>query len=282
MARVATELGVPASTLRGWIRQARLERQLQALQRQLDLLQPVAALEGEAVQIRTLHHLACTGGTVISKCLAAMPGVALLSEVNPLHRPSGEVRFAPANPLLLLEQGYRTLTLEEIRSHFLTEIAQILRLCRADGAALVIRDHSHSDFCRGEVPMPLSPVRDFLAGAGYRLRSVVTVRHPLDSYLGLLAQGWQNQFSPATLEEYCCRSLAFLDRYRGLPLRRYEDFCADPPAFLQELCCLLQLDYSPRFMERFGAMALSGDSGRSSTAAITKRSRRLVPAAVQA
>ena len=36
--------------------------------------------------IHTVHHLACTGGTVISKCLAAMPKVALVSEVNPLNR----------------------------------------------------------------------------------------------------------------------------------------------------------------------------------------------------
>jgi len=36
--------------------------------------------------IHTLHHLACTGGTVLSKCLAAMPRVALVSEVNPLNR----------------------------------------------------------------------------------------------------------------------------------------------------------------------------------------------------
>ena len=37
--------------------------------------------------LRTIHHLACTGGTVISKCLAAMPDVALISEVNPFRAP---------------------------------------------------------------------------------------------------------------------------------------------------------------------------------------------------
>ena len=35
---------------------------------------------------RAIHHFACSGGTVISKCVAAMPHVALLSEVNPLNR----------------------------------------------------------------------------------------------------------------------------------------------------------------------------------------------------
>ena len=31
--------------------------------------------------IRTIHHLACTGGTVISKCLASMPDITLVSEI---------------------------------------------------------------------------------------------------------------------------------------------------------------------------------------------------------
>ncbi len=33
--------------------------------------------------IRVLHQLARTGGTIISKCLGAMAGVVLLSEINP-------------------------------------------------------------------------------------------------------------------------------------------------------------------------------------------------------
>lgn len=58
--------------------------------------------------IRTIHHMACTGGTVFSKCLAVMPNVALLSEVNPLNRYGSA--FEPTNPLLLLERSYRPLT----------------------------------------------------------------------------------------------------------------------------------------------------------------------------
>ena len=33
--------------------------------------------------IRIIHHLACSGGTLISKCISAMPNVYLLSEVHP-------------------------------------------------------------------------------------------------------------------------------------------------------------------------------------------------------
>ncbi len=45
--------------------------------------------EPEAPQkqpIRIIQHLSCTGGTLISKFLAAMPNVVLLNEVNPLSQ----------------------------------------------------------------------------------------------------------------------------------------------------------------------------------------------------
>ena len=35
---------------------------------------------GSKAMIGIVHHFACTGGTVISKCLATMPKVALISE----------------------------------------------------------------------------------------------------------------------------------------------------------------------------------------------------------
>ena len=229
--------------------------------------------------IHTVHHLACTGGTVISKCLAAMPKVALVSEVNPLNRFGND--FEPTNPLLLLERSYRNLTLEEIKEDFLSRMGQAAKICHNDGMDLVIRDHSHSDFCMGEAPHKVTPIRDFLADQ-YDLVSVVTVRHPLDSYLGLLSQGWQMQFTPSTLEEYSRRYLAFLDRYRDVPLRRYEDFCAEPESFMQELCELLELEYSSTFLDGFGRIKLSGDSGRSSKTEITSRPRRPISEDLQA
>jgi hypothetical protein len=128
----------------------------------------------------------------------------------------------------------------------------------------------------GTAPSIICPVIDYL-NPHYGLLSVVTVRHPLDSYLGLLAQQWENQFSPSTLEEYSRRYLAFLDRYTHLPLRRYEDFCRDPEAFMEELCGLLDIAYSAEFLQHFGGITLSGDSGRKNLDQIALRPRRPIP-----
>ena len=229
--------------------------------------------------VRTIHHFACSGGTVISKCVAAMPHVALLSEVNPLNRFGAD--FEPTNPLLMLERSYRQLSVEEIRDDFQRQIAQAVKICVDDGVDLVIRDHSHTDFCIGQQPAALTPIFDFL-GEAYELLSVLTIRHPLDSYLGLVAQGWQSQFSPSSLEEYASRYLCFMDRYAGLPVFRYEDFCLEPVAFMLGLCRSLEIEYDPTFVERFGRIRLSGDSGRGSNVEISPRPRREVPEQVQA
>jgi len=47
-----------------------------------------------AAPIRVLHHWACSGGTVISRCIASQPQVVLLSEVHPL----AYLRVAQAYP----------------------------------------------------------------------------------------------------------------------------------------------------------------------------------------
>lgn len=224
-----------------------------------------------------MHHLACTGGTVISKCLAAMPRVALVSEVNPLNRFGSD--FEPTNPLLLLERSHRDLTIEEIKEDFLSRIAQAAKICHNDGVDLVIRDHSHTDFCMGEAPHPLTPITDFLTDQ-YDLVSVVTVRHPLDSYLGLFAQGWHTQFTKHAggIQPPLSGVSRSLPRSAAASLR---GFCTGPEAFMQELCELLELEYSSSFLGRFGTIKLSGDSGRSSDSEIALRARRPIPEEVQ-
>jgi hypothetical protein len=235
------------------------------------------ALGGPAV-VRTLHHVACSGGTLISRCLAALPEVVLLSELNPLHRHGAT--FNPSHPLELLGLSGEPLPQEVLQAEFLGQMEQVLSVCAARGSDLVIRDHSHSDFCRGSAVVPLQPVRAWLAQA-YPLLSLVTLRHPLDSWLGLHAAKWQNQMEPATLLAYCGRYQAFLDAYEDLDWIHYEDFCAQPERVFCQICDALCLPWDPSALERFSSVTLSGNSGRSSDR-IEPRLRRPIPADVHA
>lgn len=225
--------------------------------------------------VRTLHQMACTGGTLFSKCIAAMPNVQLLSEVEPLSTMQwtpGEPRFAPTDLLLLMRQGTRG-----VREEVLVRMFQAaLQVAHADAAAngqrLVLRDHANS---RYGVPVAerRQGLRDAVAGV-LPVLSLVLVRHPLDSYLSLLENRWD--FLGSGLDGYCAQYLAFLDDHDGLPLLRYEDFVRDPERRLREACAHLQLRYSGHFLQMFDIFRLSGDSGRAGSV-IGPRLRREAP-----
>ncbi len=227
--------------------------------------------------IRSIHHLACTGGTLMSKCIASMPNVALISEVNPMNR--YDSNFTPTNPLLLLERSYRTFTTEEKIDIFKMQIAKAMQLCQKDDVDLILRDHSHTDFCRESKESDVCAIKDYLS-EDYHLIHVLTVRHPLDSYLSLIENGWEH-FYPRGINEYSKRYLAFIDKYSSSEIIRYEDFCEDPVEAMKKLCSILRIGYDDNFMNTFGDKILSGDSGRRDIKTIEKRSRKPIPSKIK-
>ncbi|WP_146591376.1 sulfotransferase [Puniceibacterium confluentis] len=242
----------------------------------------VAALEAAPARpVRTLHHMACTGGTLIAKALAAMPNTVMMSEIDPLstlHLRAPRPPFLPTDLIAGLRYSPRGIGEETIQRMFGAALSALHDDLGARGLTLVLRDHAHSQFCthqnRHARPTLYRMVADILP-----VRAVVTVRHPLDSFLSLRNNKWLH-FEPATFEEYCLRYSDFLDAHAGLPLWQYEAFVADPAGVLQEICAALDLSFSPGFEALLPLMALSGDSGRSGTM-ISSRPRRAVPGDLQ-
>jgi hypothetical protein len=277
--RDKTELGWLQLLLQE-LQAAGLERAAIQLQRRAHLHQLGldTALAGKIPIIRTIHHFACTGGTVISKCLAALPQVMLISEINPINRNSQ--KFNPSHPVSLLEQRCSTPLTESWRHReFSDQLSLLIDWCREGHCDLLLRDHSHSDYCRGPGWAERPTLLSNLPPAATVL-SVVTLRHPLDSWLGLCHAGWQGQLQPPSLLSYCQRYGAFLNHYADIPSLYYEDFCQDPTRFLKQICDELQLDYDPVMLRSFAGIQLSGDSGRKNDT-IAPRSRRPIPEAIQ-
>jgi len=226
--------------------------------------------------IRTVHHFACTGGTLISKCIAAMPNTQLLSEVDPLSTPAkspAQPQFAPTDMVKLMRQSTRGVSDELIIELFLNNLEIIYSEAVNAGQRLVLRDHAHSHFCKGN-DIPERPSLCEMITPKFPVRSVVTVRHPIDSYLSLKSNGWTH-FNPATFDEYCKRYVAFLRAYEGVPIVRFENFVAEPQQTMQEICTILDLPYNEQFMDLFSVNQLTGDSGRSGDV-IESRPRREV------
>lgn len=229
----------------------------------------------EAEPLRTIHHFACTGGTLMARCLAAQPNTMLLSEVDPFSPlPKGRPKYNPTDLIMLASNSLRTVSPETIEDVFMAALVTLFDRVQHRGQTLILRDHTHSHFCTevGIADRPL--IREVLAKR-FTLKSIVTVRHPLDSYLSLTKKNWV-RFAPATLDEYARRYTLFLDAYPHAPIFRYEDFVADPNAETKRLTAALALPYVPNWQDILPAIQLTGGSGRSGNE-ITLRPRREIP-----
>lgn len=211
--------------------------------------------------VRIVHQLACTGGTLISRCIAAMPNVRLLSEVDPLSPLDRERLFRPTDLVGLAGVGSRAPDHSGLARIFRAALSALVDETHMHGLDLVLRDHSHGHFCYGRDIPDRPGLRDIVA-QGHATASLVTVRHPIDSFLSLKANGWTH-FEPFGVDEYSKRYLAFLDYHSDAPTVRYEDFVSAPEATLEKICGILRLRYDEGFLETFSAIRLSGDSGRS-------------------
>ncbi|MFG6539328.1 hypothetical protein [Sulfitobacter sp. CS16] len=227
--------------------------------------------------IRTVHHLACTGGTLISRFLAATPNARLLSEVDPLSTLAAG-QFNPLDLALLYRNAHPTVKEQDQIAIFLAGLQVIHTRVHAQGERLILRDHSHSHFCTGP-KVPERPTLKQIIAPYYTVLSVVTVRHPLDSYLSVLHNKFTH-FTPHALENYAARYMAFLDAYADEKIVKYEDFITDHTTTMATLCDLLALPNSVDLQDIAPGISLTGDSGRSGIA-LELRKRREVSKEIQ-
>lgn len=242
-----------------------------------------AGLSGQPVSepLRTLHHFACTGGTLIAKSLASMPNTLVLSEIDPLsrlHLREPKPPFFPTDLVIGLRYSAREISDSTILKMFEAALVTLRDDLQRQGLRLVLRDHAHSQFCTRQDSHARPDLHAIACQIAPTL-GVVTVRHPLDSYISLKRNGWVH-FQPDTLEEYCLRYIDFLEAHAGLPVIKYETFVASPGETAARICSLLDLPFDPDFEFLMPLARLSGDSGRSGVA-IAPRPRAQVPADLQ-
>jgi hypothetical protein len=206
---------------------------------------------GTKPEVRVLQHMARTGGTAISKCLAVMDSVVLLSEIHPLavqlHDPVAQARdwfglFTPAEAEPLAGgQG----PFDEV-------IGEIVRRCEARGDRLVLREWSHIDFTA--VPYPFAatyyPLMVGLLERRFRVIRTATVRHPVDQWLSLSTRKVM-QNTGFTLTAFLQGYRRFADEAAEIGFVRYEDFTADPDTALKTLCSRLEIPFDPGYRERW-------------------------------
>ena len=236
-------------------------------------------MENSTSKIRIINHWACSGGTIISKCVASFPNIVFLSEVHPfgflrLLEPN-ESDYVPTDIIQQLSFKRNKKDPNFCIAAFVGAIEELNKKVCDSNKILILRNHSHIDFFVGPVPRSGSLLTKILSDRN-KLLEIVTVRHPLDSWLSLNNQRWNSQVQFNNFEEYCSRALIMINSMQKLPIIYYEKFCIEPKNVLQEISNLLEIVYSDNFQEDAHSFILSGDSGRSGKC-IEPRNRRKIP-----
>lgn len=231
--------------------------------------------------MRAVHHLACSGGTLIARAIAAQPNTLVLSELDPFTSLMQQGNFYPPTDLIQsARSAARSLPADVTAEMFLAGLDTLSRTLGPKGTRVVLRAHSHSHF-HTQSGIADRPALNELLRPRFETRQIVTVRHPLDCWLGLEHNGWMH-FQPATFDEYCRRTEAFLSATEGLPRFCYEDFVSDPENILSKMLAALDIPVAPDWQDHMGDNRLSGDSGRSGLSIAPRPRRELSPELIQA
>tara|TARA_R110000796_G_scaffold236296_1_gene355665 strand:+ start:848 stop:1882 length:1035 start_codon:yes stop_codon:yes gene_type:complete len=214
--------------------------------------------------LRIIHHFACSGGTLISKCLAAQPNVFLLSEMHPTTRLGFNEEYALYTPRDITTQAFygRLPKVDKLAEKiFIAGIKETEQHVRELGGHLVIRAHTHADYCMEDTP-PNQDTLTRLLSSIFDIKQLVTVRNPIDSFLSLQENGWIH-FKPATFDEYCRRLLLFIKTFGNNSIIKYEDFVSSPEHELKTIEEIFDISSHKNSFDVLDIFKISGDSGRS-------------------
>lgn len=230
--------------------------------------------------IGILQHVSCSGGSLISRAVALAVNVQLLSEIDPFSdiglNPMVQM-FSPSDIIKLSRNNIRPASDATVADMFVAALGVLYRDFELSGRHLVLRDHCHSRFFTG--PIRPHPSVAEMASRVAPIRIVLTVRHPLESYLSLEKNDWKT-FNPPTLSQYSKRYQAFLDQAGEAPIFKYEEFVADPGTCLPELLTALGLNARFSEFDLLNVIKVTGDSGRSGDV-IAPRAAKSVPEDLQ-
>jgi hypothetical protein len=234
--------------------------------------------------IHIIHTLGGCGGTVLSRCVGVLPGVALLSEINPasvklfshfdpLHQDKNWLHLlGPADT-----ERFSHMDLGNVEAF--RELMDVFhgRACEAR-RHLVLRDYNFVDFVG--VPFTADPPRQLTLyaalPAGVPTRATAFIRHPIDQWSSLCKH--ERVRAVLTASAFCEAYAAFLEELENIPTFKYEDFVACPEVRLRAICEALALPFDPSFAERFHTFDyVSGDFSRHQEKSISPPARRRLP-----
>lgn len=189
-----------------------------------------------------------SGGTLLARCLASLPGVMLFSEVNPRRRPR-----AGGRPYMLKDQARAWHGLELRSSDFAACVDELNAHAVKAGRSLVIRDWPVIDF----VPMREN---DFTATGQFSILESLSARQDVRAF-GFIRDAYDVWVSNGCHADFFLHYRPYLERLfaAGIPIYRYEELCQDSDRMLRRLCADMGLSFDASYQSFANVQQVTGD-----------------------
>ncbi|NOZ34219.1 MAG: hypothetical protein GXO80_02850 [Chlorobi bacterium] len=180
-------------------------------------------------KIVLMLNYARSGGTLLNKCLASLPDVVMLSEVNPLGGGSGS---NPKVSTSTIKDQLKAWYSIDIKSNtFKGQIQELHNYCEQNNKNLIIRDWSFVNFSKFEKYNQNSPPNKFLILEelkDFDLKIFGFIRDSIDVWL---SRGYYN------VDEFYGEYVNYIDELIkvGCPIFKYEDFVKHPQEQLKKI-----------------------------------------------
>lgn len=201
--------------------------------------------------ISVFYAFARSGGTLLNRCLASIPGNLVLSEINP-H----------GSPIPIEEQARKWLALlseEEVSRFAGLSYCRRIRFLRdraaKGGSSLIIRDWPSVNFLDEANPGCVLRPSLILEQALYldycqiAHKSIVLSRRAADVYDSV--KRTFPQYKALAIEHFAARYLKYATAVAHYKIFHYEDLCRRPEETVREICEALHVNYNAAFLEAF-------------------------------
>lgn len=199
--------------------------------------------------LAVFHSFARSGGTLVNRCLGAIAGNLVLSEVNP-HGALVPVEVQARDWLGLVgSDEFDVLA----RDGYGAKIRRLSEAAGREGRHLVVRDWSALNFLDGLFdyfqPSLLLEQDLYLAHHGLVYPSAVVARRAPAIYESVIRTF--GHLRDLAVPAFGACYLAYAQAVAGRPVVRFEEFCREPKGELRKLCEWLGVAYSDSALEDF-------------------------------
>ena len=234
----------------------------------------------------TVHHVAASGGSIVSQVLAASTNSVLVSEINPFGTLKRGLKpfYDPTSLLWHLVYNSKDLSPALKLKYFFGQLDISIEHVKSLSKNILLRDHSHTTFNflnKNQTFNNKKVYSLFLESLNYfyskkdnkfdfpRIKPILSIRHPLDSFIASRKNDWLFEYcgNEINIDNYCKGLLIFqnyMENVEFAKVIRYEDLCLNFDSSLNELFFNLDIKYKIPSLSEVNCIKVTGKSGRKS------------------